>query len=195
MSLSKKTWHVKGLCGRCFICLRPPPILWPHTPPPLTHCIRVYSILIQYSHRERGRANQRKGERGNSSQSRSKIPTWLTVSPVYKLYKTPVQTTFRIWCLYSYLVHARRLTPHLYPTSEGSSHAQLTHSFTTGSYVTMCMYIQYVNHFKTYRYTMFFFSTNAKLLSIYEMYKCTEERTSHENFRNSIPCTSYTHKT
>ncbi len=26
-----KNWSVKGLCGRCFICLRPPPLLWPHT--------------------------------------------------------------------------------------------------------------------------------------------------------------------
>ncbi len=33
---------VKGLCGRCFICLRPPPLLWPHTPPLHT----VYNILI-----------------------------------------------------------------------------------------------------------------------------------------------------
>ncbi len=45
---------------------------------------------------------------------------------------------------------------------------------------------------------MFFFSTNAKLLSINEMYKCTAEITSHkhrlqviENFWNSIPCTVY----
>ncbi len=36
-------WPVKGLCVRCFICLRPPPLLWPHTPP-LSHCIRVYGI-------------------------------------------------------------------------------------------------------------------------------------------------------
>ncbi len=28
-----------------------------------------------------------------------------TVSPVYKLYWTLVKTTFRVWCLYSYLVH------------------------------------------------------------------------------------------
>ncbi len=36
-----KNWPVKGLCGRCFICLRPPPLLWPHTPFPLTQCTRV----------------------------------------------------------------------------------------------------------------------------------------------------------
>ncbi len=41
-----KNWPVKGLCGRCFICPKPPPLLRPHTPPPLSHCILVYSILI-----------------------------------------------------------------------------------------------------------------------------------------------------
>jgi hypothetical protein len=30
----------------------------------------------------------------------------LSVSPAYKLYYTPVKTTFRAWCLYRYLVHA-----------------------------------------------------------------------------------------
>ncbi len=28
-----KNCPVKGLCGRCFICLRPPSLLWPHTRP------------------------------------------------------------------------------------------------------------------------------------------------------------------
>jgi hypothetical protein len=47
-----------GLCGRCFICLRPPPLLWLHTPP-ITHCIRVYSTLIHTG--KGGGANQRDG--------------------------------------------------------------------------------------------------------------------------------------
>jgi hypothetical protein len=25
-----KNWPVKRICGRCFICLKPPPLLWPH---------------------------------------------------------------------------------------------------------------------------------------------------------------------
>ncbi len=29
----------------------------------------------------------------------------MTVSPGYKLYKTQVKTTFRVWCLYGYVVH------------------------------------------------------------------------------------------
>jgi hypothetical protein len=27
--------------------------------------------------------------------------TYRTVSPVYKLYQTPVKTAFRVWCLYT----------------------------------------------------------------------------------------------
>jgi hypothetical protein len=73
---------VKILCGRCFICLRPP------YSPPLTHCICVYSILIHTGKGEGG-ANQREVKRGNSSQSRSKIPTWLTASPVYNAIVSP----------------------------------------------------------------------------------------------------------
>jgi hypothetical protein len=77
----------------------------PYSPPPTLYTC----ILYTFSHREgeRGvRANQREGLRGNSSPSRSKIKKLLTVSPVYKLYETTVKTTFRIWCLCSYLVHA-----------------------------------------------------------------------------------------
>ncbi len=44
-----KIWHVKGLCGRCFFCLRPPPLLWPHNPPPYT----LYTC-IQYNYSQRG---------------------------------------------------------------------------------------------------------------------------------------------
>jgi hypothetical protein len=28
----EKNWPVERLCGRCFICLRPPLLLWPHIP-------------------------------------------------------------------------------------------------------------------------------------------------------------------
>jgi hypothetical protein len=39
-------------------------------PPPLTHCIRVYNILIHTEKMRGGRElNQREGERGNISQS------------------------------------------------------------------------------------------------------------------------------
>jgi hypothetical protein len=52
--------------------------------PPHTHCILVYSIIIHTGNEGR-RANQREGSRGNSSQSRSKIPTRLTVSLINSL--------------------------------------------------------------------------------------------------------------
>ncbi len=74
-----KSLPVKGLCGRCFFCLSPPPLLWPHIPQ-LTHCIREYSILIHKGKERRGGQLTREKVRG------AKIPTWLTVSPVYKLY-------------------------------------------------------------------------------------------------------------
>jgi hypothetical protein len=53
-----KNLPVKGLCDRCFICLRPTsnpcePIL-----PPFTDCI-VYTVLYTYSHRERGEGPER----------------------------------------------------------------------------------------------------------------------------------------
>jgi hypothetical protein len=55
-----KYWPVKGLSGRCFICLRPSPLLWPHTPPPYT--LYVYTVYLLYLHRVGGRrANRREG--------------------------------------------------------------------------------------------------------------------------------------
>jgi hypothetical protein len=51
-----KNCPVKGLCCRCLSVWGPEP----HTPPPLTHCIRVYSILIHKGKDQKGRElNQR----------------------------------------------------------------------------------------------------------------------------------------
>ncbi len=106
-----KKWLVKGLCAlrRCLSVWGPIPSYDPILPPPFTHCICVYTtvhILTHTGEEGKGRELTReKLERGNSSQSWLKIPTWLTVSPVYKLYETPVKTTFRVWCLYSLIVH------------------------------------------------------------------------------------------
>ncbi len=60
----QKNRPVKGLCGRCLSFWRPEP----HPTPP---CILLYSILMHPS--KGGELNQR----GNSSQSWVKIPTWL----------------------------------------------------------------------------------------------------------------------
>ncbi len=41
----------------------------PTPPPPVTHCIRVYSILIHTGKRGRGELNQKKRLEGHNSQS------------------------------------------------------------------------------------------------------------------------------
>jgi hypothetical protein len=54
--------HGTGLCGKCFICLRPPSLLVIRTPPlHLYQCIRVYSKLILTGKGGGDRANQREG--------------------------------------------------------------------------------------------------------------------------------------
>ncbi len=84
-----RLWPVKVLGGRCLSVWGPPPP--PMTPyPPLTNCIRVY-IILMYTEKGGERANQRECYWGitvvhKAKAGRSKIPTWLTVSPVYKLY-------------------------------------------------------------------------------------------------------------
>jgi hypothetical protein len=75
---SSKKRPAKGLCGQVFICLGP------RTPkPPLKPFIRGYSILI---HTERGGGVERETrlEGQQFTQMDRKIPTWLTISPVYK---------------------------------------------------------------------------------------------------------------
>ncbi len=63
----------------------------PH-PPPLSqsHTACIYCTLTQ----GRGEVNQREDYRDNSSQSWVEITTWLTLSPVYKLYKHLPQSPF-----------------------------------------------------------------------------------------------------
>ena len=49
----------------------------------------------------------------------------LTLSPVYKLYETPVKTTFRVWCLYSYLGDGLQLSRNFNCYMGKSSHLWL----------------------------------------------------------------------
>ncbi len=102
----------KGTLRQMYICLRPPPLLgfclgwsctfwiwsdtecWtpaeyglqqdskPSTPLPATHYLFILYLDIGGG----GGLNQREDWRCNSSQSWSKIPTWLALSPVYKLW-------------------------------------------------------------------------------------------------------------
>ncbi len=70
-----KNLQVKGLCSRCFSVWGPEP----HTPP----------IQYTYSHRKGGRGKswtREKVREATVHKAGSKIPTWLTVSSVYKLW-------------------------------------------------------------------------------------------------------------
>ncbi len=85
----------KVLGGRCLSDwgLRSPP-------PSVTHCINTCTYPWTYSPKDGGGGGGRwtnEKVRGAlvHKRCRSKIPSWLTVSPVYELYKTPVKTTFR----------------------------------------------------------------------------------------------------
>ncbi len=73
---------LKWLCGMCFFCLWPPPLLWPHTPP-YTVYVYVYCKLI---HTGRGGELTREKVRGTTvHKAGSKILTWVTITPVFKL--------------------------------------------------------------------------------------------------------------
>jgi hypothetical protein len=83
-------------------------------PPPVTHYKNTYPCT--YSHREEGmvggdepvrRLERRWFIRGVKN---TNLLTYLLyLQSTYELYLTPVKTTFRVWCLYSYLVHIRHI--------------------------------------------------------------------------------------
>ncbi len=81
MSAFLKNWPIKVLGSRCLSVWGPDPL-----PPPVTHCMNTVHALIHTGKGGREVDEQREGWRGASSQEGSKIPTWLTVSPVYKFY-------------------------------------------------------------------------------------------------------------
>ncbi len=91
-----KNWHVKGLCGRCVICMRPPPLLWPHYPPFYTLHGTVYLFT-----QGKGGGLTREKVRGAIVH---KKPVKNTNMSDQKLYLTTEKTTFRVWCLYCYIV-------------------------------------------------------------------------------------------
>ncbi len=72
-------WKLTSKCAwrQVFICLRPPI----HSPPPRLHTVWIH---LRYLFTQ-GRGGWALEGRYGSSQEGSKIPTWLTVSPVYKL--------------------------------------------------------------------------------------------------------------
>jgi hypothetical protein len=70
----------KGTLRQVFNCLRP------RTPYPPLHTLKYTCIQYSYSRRERGDIITREKIKGATvHEGGSKIPTWLTVSPVYIL--------------------------------------------------------------------------------------------------------------
>ncbi len=65
-------------------------------PPTETHCL--YILYIYFG---KGGGVGEVREKVEGQQYTRGVPTWLTVSPVYKIYETPVKTTFRVLCLYN----------------------------------------------------------------------------------------------
>jgi hypothetical protein len=78
-----KNLPVKGFCGRCLSVRGPLPSSDPIHPPPPTHCIRVHCIITHTGKRGGGELTREKVRGATVHKAGSKIPTWLTVSPVY----------------------------------------------------------------------------------------------------------------
>jgi hypothetical protein len=85
-----KILPVKGLCGRClYLSEAPSPPMTPYPPSPL-HTVYVYTVYLYPQGWGMGGGGvelTREKVRGETVHKvGSKIPTWLTVSPVYKLW-------------------------------------------------------------------------------------------------------------
>ncbi len=91
-----KNLPVKGLCGRCLSVWSPEP----HTPSPPLHTVYVSCIQYTHSHTEEGEGGELTREKVKGAtvhKAGSKIPTWLTVSPIYKQTKSLCRSNFFRW--------------------------------------------------------------------------------------------------
>ncbi len=77
-----QNWPIQLLGGRCLSVWDSPPSYEPILPPPLTHC----SIHVYRGGGGGRELTREKVIRAMLHKAGSKIPAWLTVSPVYKLY-------------------------------------------------------------------------------------------------------------
>ncbi len=85
--LHLKNLPTKGLCGMCLSVWDPLPSYDPITLPPLTHytfILYTYSIFTQG--RGEGELTREKDRGVVTHKAGSKIPTWLIVYPVYRLW-------------------------------------------------------------------------------------------------------------
>jgi hypothetical protein len=80
-----KNWPVKGLCGMCLSVWGPEP----HTPPPPLHTVYVNTVYLFTQGRGGGGRvepegmKEKRDGRATVHKARSKIPTWLSGSPVH----------------------------------------------------------------------------------------------------------------
>ncbi len=88
---TKAKCPLKGLCGRCFICLRPRLLLQnmvsdrtQHSPPTPSHTLSVFTVRWHREGWESWTIEKVRGATGHKAGL--KLPTWLNVSPVYKLW-------------------------------------------------------------------------------------------------------------
>ncbi len=84
MSSSIKKSTCKGTLRDVFICLR---LRNPYPPPPI-HTVSVHTVYL-FTQGRGGELTRDKIRGATVHKAGSNIPTWLTVSPVYKLWKTP----------------------------------------------------------------------------------------------------------
>jgi hypothetical protein len=71
MSSSKKFTR-KGILRQVFICLGSPPLLWPHTPPPL-HTVSVYTLYSILNHTGNGGRGESEPEKRLEGQQFAKL--------------------------------------------------------------------------------------------------------------------------
>jgi len=82
---SSKNWPVNGICDRRLFVWGPEP----HTLPPLhvtQYSVYVFTVYVLIHKGKGEELNQRKVGVAIVRKAGSKLPTWLTASPVYKLW-------------------------------------------------------------------------------------------------------------
>ncbi len=94
-----------GIWRQAFICPKSPI----PSPPPLLHTVWICTYLCTNSDREGGWTSEKARGALVHKRGRKYQPDWLYLQSLNSI--TPqVKKTFRVWCLYRYLVHALRST-------------------------------------------------------------------------------------
>ncbi len=96
-----KSLPAKGLCGRCLSVWGLSPHMTPYPTPPPLRIVHVYIVYL-FTRGEGGELTREKIRGATVHKAGSKVPTWLTVSPVYITLittwsKVPWQVKFFRW--------------------------------------------------------------------------------------------------